>query len=316
MKYFIAASLIALTAGCTSTADFSGEIPEDLPLLSGPQATADVRTPVADALECVADNRNRNQDLRIAIADIVDGTGARTNGDAGSPLLTQRPDLMFTVGLFRTGVRTLNRTTLRVAEWELGQAMDMRLGEGGPVEHEGDTFDFRPLPAGVLLGSTHYVTGALTEVNWNTNSSVTEGGLLGISAGTRIFSINVAADITVTDTRTTEIVFAESYQKTLVGREVSRGVFRFFDFTPGAKTQVELFDLSVTEQQNEPVHRAVRWLMELAAYDVAAEMTRTSRVCDPVLSPPPPPVVSVEPEQVLEVATPDGQGPVLVDEPA
>lgn len=286
MKNILLTSGLVLLAACGSSANFSGEVPSEINLLSGPDAVSGVQTPVDEALECVANFRNRSQDLRIGIADIVDGTGARTNGDSAAALLTQRPDMMFTVGMFRSGVRTINRSTTRVSEWELSQAMEMRLGEGRPVEHDGDTFDFRPVPAGTLLGTTHFVTGALTEVNWNTNSVATEAGILGLAAGARVFSINLAADVVVTDTRSTEIVFARSYEKTLVGREVSRGVFRFFDFTQGTDTRVELFDFSVTEQQNEPVHRAVRWLMELAAYDVAATLTRTSRRCDPLLTPP------------------------------
>jgi curli biogenesis system outer membrane secretion channel CsgG len=286
MKWLIIPSLLALAA-CSNPdlRDLSDEVVRrDVEMIQG---TAPIRvvTPVRDALACVARHRPRHQDLRIAVSDIVDGTGARTNGDTGSALLTQRPELMFTVGLFQTGITTINRTATRVAEWELTQAMEMRLGEGRPVEIDGNTFAYRPVEAGSILGSTHYVTGALTEVNWNVGSSTTEGGFLGFAFGARTFHINLAADIIVTDTRSTRIVFAQSYQKTLVGREISRGVFRFFEIGTGLAGPVELFDLSIGDQQNEPVHRAVRWLMEQAAYDVASTLTRTSNQCDPALLP-------------------------------
>jgi len=276
--------VLALLAGCAdlNMRDLSVSS-EDVKMLEGPPPTL-VESPVRAALACVAAHRPRGRDLRIAVSEIVDGTGARTNGDAGSPLLTQRPDLMFAVGLFQTGLPTINRTVTRVAEWELAQAMEKRLGEGRLVNVDGESFPYRPVEAGAILGSTHFVSGAMTEVNWNVRSSTTEAGLFGFSFGARTYHINIAADIIVTSTRTTQIMFAQSYQKTLVGREISRGVFRFFTVAGGFIDPVELFDLNISDQNNEPVHRAVRWLMERAAYDVAATLTGTSERCDLVLA--------------------------------
>lgn len=248
--------------------------------LTGPAPSANT-TPMEPALACIAENHNGNRDLRIAVSDITDGSGARTAIE-NSNLLTQRPDLMFAVGLSKTGLRVINRSSTRVAEWELNQAMEQRLGEGRVVSVDGQEFPFRAVEAGSILGSTHYVTGALTEVNWNIRSSTVEGGVLGFATGARSFHISVAADLILTDTTTTEVVIARSYQKQIVGREVNRGMFRFFDVSASSLGPVELFDLSVGEQQNEPVQRAVRWLIEMAAYDIAATLTDTHNQCDPL----------------------------------
>ena len=283
MKRLMFLPALLLLGGCAALSQNfdTSTLNDEISDLTGPSPTLSA-TPARSALSCVKEHRNENQDLRIAISDITDGTGARTTTD-NSTLLTQRPDLMFTVGLVKTGVRVINRTSTRVAEWEMGQAMERRLGEGTPVYLEGMEFDYRPIEAGTLLGSTHYVTGALTEVNWNINSTTVEGGVLGFSSGARTFHISVAADLMVTDTKTTEVVIAESYQKQIVGREVNRGLFRFFEVdNSDVLGPVELFDISIGEQQNEPVQTAVRWLIETAAYDVASELTGTKDECDAV----------------------------------
>lgn len=272
--------LVLLLGGCSAiSSDFDRDMSQQAVMeLMGPAPSAN-STPMQAALTCVADNNTGNRDLRIAVSDITDGSGARTAIE-NSTLLTQRPDLMFTVGLSKTGLRVINRSATRVAEWELTQAMERRLGEGRTVQVDGQDFPFRAVEAGSILGSTHYVTGALTEVNWNIRSSTTEAGVFGFATGARSFHISVAADLVLTDTKTTEVVIARSYQKQIVGREVNRGVFRFFDVNTSGLGPVELFDLSVGEQQNEPVQRAVRWLIEMAAYDIAATLTDTHETCD------------------------------------
>jgi hypothetical protein len=87
---------------------------------------------------------------------------------------------------------------------------------------------------------------------------------------------------------------ARSYTKQIVGREVSNGLFRFFEVGgSGELGPVELFDASAGEQRNEPVQRAVRWLVDLATYDITATLTKTKETCDAQLAP-------VEQEDVAE----------------
>ena len=122
--------LCAGIAGCTpATSVGNSSLPNKVPELMGP-APYITSTPADQALACVAEHRRKGQDLRLGIGEITDGTGARTFADGTSPLLTQRPDMMFAVAVGKTGVRSLNRNSTKVAEWELAQSMEQRLGEG------------------------------------------------------------------------------------------------------------------------------------------------------------------------------------------
>lgn len=311
--------MCVLLGGCSAVNTVGGNVdPEslrfDVAQLTGPAPSANV-TPMESALLCVAEHGRNNRSLRVAVSDITDGTGSRNLAGDSSSLLTQRPDLMFTVGLAKTGVRVINRSSTRVAEWEMGQAMERRLGDGSSTFVDGTEYEYRPITAGGILGSTHYVTGALTEVNWNISSSTAEAGLFGFATGARIFYISVAADLIVTDTRTTEVVMARSYQKQIVGREINAGTFRFFDIDQGELGPVELFDLSIGDQQNEPVQRAVRWLIELAAYDIAATLTHTNDECDNLVNVEPADVAFVEAAEVAAVV-PQSAGTVRSDRAA
>lgn len=300
-------ALCATVAACAQgeTAGRAGP-PPTVPEVLGPTPYVTV-TPAERALRCVATHRRKGQDLRIGVGEIVDGTGARTFTDGTTPLLTQRPDMMFAVALSKTGVRSLNRNATKVAEWELAQSMEQRLGEGAPTQIEGQEFPYRPVVAGSMLGSTHFVTGALTEVNWNIYSDDKRVSALGAFATSREYYISVAIDLMVTDTRTTEIVLARSYTKQVVGREISKGLFRFFEVDDsGQLGPIELFDASTGEQRNEPVQRAVRWLVDIATYDIAATLTDTRDSCDAELAPPP--AVTAEtpaaPQSTAPAATP------------
>ena len=286
--------LIALAA-CTTPPDVTGSQMGSVSPIKGPSPQR-TSTPVKEALQCVGKYRNKGQDLRLAIGDIVDGTGARTFTDGASTLLPQRPDMMFTVAMHDTGLKILNRNATKVAEWEMVQSMEKRLGEGRKTKVDDKEFAYRPVEAGSMLGSTHYVTGALTEVNWNIYSSEVKNNIAGGFQKEKEYYISVAVDLMVTDTRTTEITLARSYTKQIVGKELSNGLFRFFDIGDQSAGigPLELFDSSAGAQSNEPVQNAVRWLMATAAYDIASTLTHTAKRCDDKLLPEPPAALEEE----------------------
>lgn len=253
-------------------------------LLTGPAPTV-THTPSEALLSCVAEHKSRSNDIRIAIGDIVDGTGAKTFSDGSSTMFTQRPDLMVTVALAKTGVTVLNRTSSRVSEWEMSQAMDKRLGDGKNVSVGTETVPYRPIEAGQILGSTHYLTGAITEVNWNIESSGNQYNIAGVHSFKSAYRISIAVDLVLTETTTTRVVKAESFTKQLVGLETETGVFKFFSVDNSVLDTTELFDASIGQQQNEPVQRALRWVLEYGTYDMVAGLLGASKACDPLLAP-------------------------------
>jgi curli biogenesis system outer membrane secretion channel CsgG len=252
------------------------------------QGPAPVRswTPMEDALGCLKQHYPREINLRIGVSDIIDGTGQMFTGDSFSKAMTQRPDMMMVISLSKTGVRQVNRTSVAVAEWELKQAMEKRLGDGERVKIDTKAYDYRPVVAGTLLGSTHYVTGAITELNWNIKSKVAEFGVGGVQVGGRVYYISIAVDLVVTNTLTTEIVIARSYSKQLLGQEISAGLFRFFNVGKIGKIgPYELIEFNLGEKMNEPMQTALRWMFEAAAYDIVADLAGLRETCDQSLPP-------------------------------
>lgn len=286
MKYrMITVCVAALLSACAPNTPTGKDPHLDEKMITGPQPTI-THTPSGDLLKCVAEHRNK-KDIRIAIGDIVDGTGAKTfdNGTSSSPLFSQRPDLMVTVALAKTGVTVLNRTSSRVSEWELSQAMEKRLGDGKNVSVGEESVPFRPVAAGEILGSNYYLTGAITEVNWNIDSSGSRYNIIGLHGSKNVYRISIAVDLILTGTTSTKVIKAESFTKQLVGVETEKGVFRFFSADNGVLDSVELFDASMGEQKNEPVQRALRWVLEYGTYQMVADITGARKACDPVQVP-------------------------------
>jgi len=283
-RIFLCLSL-ALT-GCTSIVPAQ----EDVAPLTGPAPRLNA-TPMAPALACMA--TQGRSDLRIGVADLVDGTGVMEGGTQNSRALSQRPDMMMTVALSSAGAHLVNRSSVNVAEWEMNKAMEKKLGDGRTNRILNQKVDFRPIKAGILLGSTHYVTGAITELNWNLSSNVAEGGAFSVSAGRRTYRISIAVDVVVTNTQTTEIVHARSYKKQLVGFETNANYFRFMHQDAAARliasgnvaaaatsSALELFQANLGEKQNEPTQTALRWVIELAAYDIMRNLKPGGATCD------------------------------------
>lgn len=279
-------SLSMALAGCTSIVPMQ----EDVAPITGPAPRLNT-TPMAPALACMA--TQGRSDLRIGVADFVDGTGVMEGGTQNSRALSQRPDMMMTVALSSAGAHLVNRSSVNVAEWEMNKAMEKKLGDGRSNRILNQKVDFRPIKAGILLGSTHYVTGAITELNWNLSSNVAEGGAFSVSAGRRTYRISIAVDVVVTNTQTTEIVHARSYKKQLVGFETNANYFRFMHQDTAARllasgnaaaaaasSALELFQANLGEKQNEPTQTALRWVIELAAYDIMRNLRPGGGSCD------------------------------------
>ncbi len=276
------ASVLALLvlAGCTVPPP--GETP--IATVRGPVPVRGL-TPLDRALACLRAKAPKGSDLRFAVHRIPDRTGV-SDYDGPGKYVPQAAELMLITALARAGVRQVNRTAVAVSEWELKQALEKRLGEGEPVEVNGRRYPFRPIRMGQLLGSTHTIFGAITELDFDILSGGAEVSVGGVGAKARGYYVSLGVDVVVSDTRTTEIVWARSYRKQIWGREVEAGLFRFFDVNPGGNgggvggIGVELFDIRVGRQENEPIHASLRWVMAQAAYDIVRDFTGVGEVCD------------------------------------
>ena len=286
---------VAITIGLAGCSSFTPADQDVVPVM-GPAPRVNT-TPMATALACIASQKSL-RDLRIGVSDFVDGTGVMEGGSQNSRAISQRPDLMMVTALSAAGAHLVNRSSVNVAEWEMNKAIEKKLGDGHPEVVDNQTIQFRPVHTGIILGSTHYVTGAVTELNWNIDSGVAEAGAYSLNLGKRTYRISVAIDVVVTNSQTTEIVFAKSYKKQLVGFESTANFFRFFNENAAASIlslgganattvaqELELFDANLDQKDNEPTQTALRWIIELAAYDIMRDLKHTGSSCDSLLPP-------------------------------
>ena len=279
LLYAVASAL--LVSGCAVTPPL-GEEPAKL--LAGP-IPVKTATPITGALKCLSRHGHPNQDIRLAVGEIPDRTGRFNYQDIGA-YMTQGASQMMISALALTGIPQVNRSTTSIAEFELAQALQQRLGEGRPVQAGQQSVLFRPIAKGTLLGSTHYITGAITELDFKVVNNATSVTVGGIGAGAKAYAVQIGLDLAVTDTRTSRIVYANSWRKQAIGYETSANLFRFFDLgvKGGAFAGDVLFDVSIGEQPTEPLQGAVRWAIDSAAYDIVSDIYRTETACDQFLT--------------------------------
>ncbi|MFZ5668741.1 MAG: holdfast anchoring protein HfaB [Pseudomonadota bacterium] len=264
----VGAASVAL-AGCAST-------PAAGPrgLYASPIGTAPVTanpTPYTPALICIAQYA-RQYNLhapRISVGRISDYTG-KEEADGSGRKLTQGASLMAMTALGKAGIQMVERFDTSVSELELKYANNKLISDGPTPGVEGPV-DPRKIFSGQVAGSDFYITGGITELNYNIRSSggdLAAGdrdaeGLKG-SFRNRVFVMNIAMDLRLVNTRTLEVVDVISYQKQIVGREVGIGLF---DFLNG-----NVFDISGGTGALEPVQLAVRALVERAVVEMSANL--------------------------------------------
>ncbi|RZJ96860.1 MAG: transcriptional regulator [Brevundimonas sp.] len=265
----ISAAALALTGCVSPVAGPSGQYATPIgnaPVTSNP-------TPYSTALFCLADYAHRYNlpSPRIAVGRISDYTG--TVSSDGGRQITGGASLMANSALAKAGARIVERYDTSVSELELRYANNRLIGDEAqaPAQGQADS-QYRRILAGQVPGSDFYVVGGITEVNYNIRSAGFDIGggeadsdtpASGIIQG-KVFVMNVAIDLRLVQTTTLEVVDVVSYQKQIIGREVSAGVF---DFLNG-----NVFDVSAGTGGFEPVQLAVRALIERATVEFMANL--------------------------------------------
>lgn len=262
-----ACAVAALLSGCISAeAGPSGRYAAPIgnaPVIANP-------TPYSAALYCMADYARR-YDLpspRMAVGRISDYTGT-VSADGGRQI-TGGASLMMNTALAKAGAHIVERYDTSVSELELRYANNRLIGDQGPGG-PGDV-EYRRILAGQVPGSDFYIVGGITEVNYNIRSggfdaaggeADTDTPLSGAITA-KSYVMNIAIDLRLVQTTTMEVVDVVSYQKQIIGREISAGVF---DFLNG-----NVFDISAGEGGMEPAQLAVRALIERATVEFMANL--------------------------------------------
>lgn len=276
-----AAGLVApLLSGCVTSTSANPTTGLYVRPIGDAPVTAD-DTPYSRPLVCLARYAQTNNlaSPRLAVGRIADLTGATTQ--VTGTQLTQGASLFAMTALGKAGARLVERYDTAVPEIELKYAMGKLLSDH-PDRAGSDDQNFRRVFIGQVAGSDYYVVGAVTELNSNLASPglSASGGkttVTGVKATltAQRYVMNIAMDIRLVNTRSQEVVDMVSYQKQIVGRQVSAGVFDFFGGS--------ILDLSGGDAAMEPAHLAVRTLVERAMFEFMANFygLRDPRVCLP-----------------------------------
>ena len=254
------ASALALT-GCATTARTGGSDGLYARPIGGAPVTANP-TPYSEALVCLANYARENnlRTPRIAVGRLADYTG-RSSLEGGAAI-TQGASLMAISAFAKAGVRLVERFDTSVSELELRYANNSLIGDDGQT---------RQIHAASLPGSDYHLVGGITELNYNIRSNgvdVLAGDRLD-SDPTGLFSrrawvMNIGLDLRLNNTRTMETVDVISYQKQILGREISAGIFAFWDEA--------VIDISGGGRSLEPVQLAVRSVIERAVLEISAQL--------------------------------------------
>ena len=263
----VTASALALSACVSPSAGSNG-------LYATPIGNAPVTanpTPYSPALNCLAEYARNNHIVapRIAIGRVSDYTG-REEADGSGRKLTQGASLMAMSAFAKAGMPLVERFDTSVSELELRYANN-RLITDNPSSAGNPPADYRRILAGQVPGSDFYIVGGITELNYNIRSDGADiaggdhnpTGFRGSFHG-RNFVMNIGLDMRLINTRTLEVVDVISYQKQIIGHEVSAGLF---DFLNG-----NIFDVSGGSGALEPTQLAVRSLIERATVEMAANL--------------------------------------------
>jgi curli production assembly/transport component CsgG/holdfast attachment protein HfaB len=229
----------------------------------------DNETPYSQALRCMGQQMRTNgrPAPRIAVGNILDYTG-KYEADGSGRKLTQGAALMAMSALSKAGVRLVERFDTSVAELELKYANNKLIGDK-PAQQDGA--DFRRIFAGSIPGSDYYLIGGITELNYNIRSATADAflgstsvsGLRG-TIGLKLFVMNVGLDLRLINTQTLEVVKVISYQKQILGREISPGMFDFLGST--------ILDIGAGERALEPIQLAVRAVTERAVLEMLKDV--------------------------------------------
>ena len=260
MPSALIAGAMSLAACVSPTGSFEGNYTKPIggsPVTSNP-------TPYSEALVCMGDYAQAvgiNQP-KVAVGRILDYTGKEDF--EGGRRVTQGASLMAISAFAKAGARLVERFDTSVSELELKYANNKLIGD------EADE-PFRKIHAGSIPGSDFYLVGGITELNSNIRSIGLDGyiGDLDVDdpkgfGGAKMFVINVGLDLRLVETRSLEVVDVISYQKQIIGREISLGVF---DFANG-----NIFDVGGGERAMEPIQLAVRSVIERAVLEMTANL--------------------------------------------
>lgn len=231
-------------------------------------------TPYTSTLQCIGNAipENKKKTIVISVEKIPDKTGKFNYNEDGYKITQGAEDMMISAIAKTNAFRMVERLNLTITQYELDYAFKHLLKDANQEENIVTSSGKvgRAVTSGMLLGSDYIVAGSVTELNFNVGSGGFDLSIAGYGVGWRAFWVDVAMDLRVIDTATTEIVLSIPLRKQVWGYENKAGLVRFFGET--------FYDISAGGLQQERMQIAVRSIIEDAAgmmaiylYDLPAD---------------------------------------------
>ena len=266
MKILQKCLILTCTALITACSSIGTNHPADY--LSGPPVK-DTKTPYSDQLTCIGHKVEQYHDNRrfVITADyIADKTGKINYNTEGYQVTQGAEDMVMSALAKSDSYILVERLNLNIPKMEITMANDYLLSDLNPEKNVYDKagHSARALYMGEIIGSDYIIVGSISEVNFNTHSSVYELFVDGIGGGWRTFWMDVGMDLRVVDTTTTRVVKSLPLRKQIWGYENRAGVIRFFGetFVNGYAGQMK----------QEPIQLAVRSIIEGAVVEITRDL--------------------------------------------
>ncbi len=266
--------ILAVAVGALATTGCVSPWANEAGLYATPIGDAPVTanpTPYSAALVCMANFATAAGKARprIAVGRVLDYTGKEDL--EGGRKVTQGASLMAMSAFAKAGAMLVERFDTSVSELELKYSNNRLIGADPGAEMGPAAPEFRQIMAGEIPGSDYYFVGGITELNSNIRSVGVDAFIGDLDptdakgrAGFKAFVINVGVDLRLVSTKTLEVVDVISYQKQIIGREISAGIF---DFANG-----NIFDVGAGERAMEPIQLAIRSTIERAVLEMTANL--------------------------------------------
>ena len=247
----ILSSLTILT-GCSSNA-VNSEPYDDVELLRGPAITEN-NTYYTTGLSCVSERINLDNKIKVTIDQIPDKTG-KVNSSEGYKI-TQGVESMAITALTKiNAIQVVERRNIASFNIETELMEKKRIGDGRKYKlSNGGSLNYKPLLSGKIHSADYYITGAVTEVNYNLHSGGNVLNISGLELGSRTVMMSVAMDLRIVNVHTLEVINSISLQKQFVGKRTKAGLFRFI--------KGENIGFDAGSSTDEPLQTGVRSLVE------------------------------------------------------
>ena len=244
---------VSLLTGCTVDKTNGGPYPRQMHVLKGPAITENT-TDYTSGLFCVSDRISLNRKIRITVDKIPDKSG-KVNSKEGYKLSQGVESMAITALTKINAIQVIERRNIDTFNIEQELMKDKRIGDNRIYKISGGRkIKYKPLLSGKVHGADYFITGAITEVNYNLSSGGQIINLSGLEIGTKTVRMNVAMDLRIVDVNNLSVLDSISLQKQFIGKRTKAGIYRFYDN--------DIVNFDAGSSIDEPLQVGVRSLVE------------------------------------------------------